>query len=172
MTIFKGTILLVIGVGLVGSSCGQDLKIFTGTIDSHFHLSSTYTLTEDKRNEFEMDIEFYAKRKQLLTDYFTKLSSGDNDGARRILKKDKELKDKDAFTLSYMFTLVRMKELKTLYKPSIQINDDTAEGILISCTPTQFEILNADKREYTLECRYIGELIVDNAKAYELVTIK
>jgi hypothetical protein len=172
MTTFIKTLLIVIGTGLQVSSNGQDLATFTGTIDYKFHLSGTHTLNEDKKKEFETDIEFYSQRQQLLTDYFTKQNSGDNDGAKRILKKDKMLKGKDDFTLAYMFLLVKMKELRILYKPCIQINDDKAEGIIISCTTEQFEGMKNNKRQYTLECRYVGELIVDKTKAYELVTIR
>jgi hypothetical protein len=164
--------MIVIGTGLQISSFGQDLTTFTATIDYKFHLSGTHTLSEDKKKEFEIDIDFYAQRKELLTDYFAKLSSGDKDGAIRILKKDKKLKDMDDFTLAYMFTLVRMRDLKILYKPCIQVNDDKAEGIIISCTMDQFEEIKNSKKEYTLECRYVGELVVDKAKAYELVTAR
>jgi hypothetical protein len=172
MTPFIRTLLAVVAVGLQFDSYGQDLVTFTGTIDYKFHLSETHTLTGDKKKEFETDIDFYAQHTALLTDYFTKLSSGDNEGAKSVLTKDKILKDKDAFTLAYMFALVRMRDLKILYKPCIHVNDDKAEGILISCTTDQFEEMKSNRKEYMLECRYVGELIVDKTRAYELVTVR
>jgi len=172
MTTYIKTLLLIIGIGLTSSSQGQDLKIFTGTIDYKFHLSSTHTLSEEKKKELDSDIKFYSQRRQLLTDYFTKLNSEDIEGAKKILKKDKKLKDTDDFTLAYMFTILRMKELKILYKPCIQVNDENADGIIISCSTEQLDQLKSGDKEFQLECRYVGELIVDKAKAYELVTAR
>jgi hypothetical protein len=71
-----------------------------------------------------------------------------------------------------MFALLKMRDLKILYKPCIQVNDEKANGILISCTTDQFEEIKSNKKEYALECRYVGELIVDKTKAYELVTVR
>jgi hypothetical protein len=148
MTTFTKTILLVLGIALLSRSYGQDLKIFTGTTDYKFHLSSTHSLDEDKKKELEADIEFYYQRRQLLQDYFTKQNSGDNEGARKIIKKDKKLKAKDDFTLAYMFTVLRMKELELLYKPCIQVNDAKGEGIIISCSIEQFEQMKDSDKEF------------------------
>lgn len=172
MTRLIKTILTVFGMWFFSCSNGQDLKTFTGTIDYKFHLSGTHTLKDAQRKEIENDIEFYAKREKTLTNYFNKLSSGDNNGAKRVLGKDKDLKEKDDFTLAYMFALLRMKQLKILYSPCIQVNDEKAEGIIISCTTRQFEEMKNSKKEFQLECRYVGELIVDNTKAYELVSFR
>jgi hypothetical protein len=172
MTIFVKTLLTVVALGLQFSCYGQELATFTGTIEYKFHLSATHMLTDDQKKEFETDIDFYAQRRGLLTDYFTKLNSGDSEGAKRILKKDRKIKDTDNFALTYMFALLKMRDLGILYKPCIQVNDERAEGILISCTAEQFEEMTNNKREYTLECRYVGELIFDKTKAYELVTTR
>jgi hypothetical protein len=172
MTTLTKLIFLIVSTGLARIASGQDIKTFTGTIDYKFHLSSTHTLNENQKKELDTDIEFYAQKEKLLTDYFTKLNFGDNEGAKKILKKDKGLKEKDDFTLAYMFTILKMKELKILYKPCIQVNDDKADGIIISCSTEQLDKLRSSDKEFQLECRYVGELIVDKAKAYELVTVR
>jgi hypothetical protein len=150
----------------------QDLKTFTGHIDTHFNLSSTHNLNDQGRKEAETNIAIFAQKRPLLIDYFSKLNAGDEQGAAGLLKQDSVLSKNSEFSISLVFLMLRMKELNMLYKPCIQLNDDSPDINIISCSIEQLNELLKEDREYVLECRYLGELIPGNDKAYELIAIR
>lgn len=160
-------------VFMVGGASAQNVRVFTGTIAKHFHLSTTNVLTAEDRVHLEAEIAPYHERMDLLTAFFMMRNVGSVKGADQLIATDSILMTKDSFTLSYMFMIVRMKQLGTLYKPSIQIDDKNARRIVISCSPEQHRILTeSEDKVFTLECRYVGDLYVDGYKAYELLRIR
>jgi len=169
----KRTLIMIIVMLMLFAACkGQDIKIFKGRIDYKFHLSSTDEVDGKQKIELEKEIEEYYKKRDLLSNYFSELNLGKTKEAEDLLKKDKSLSKVDNFTLSYRFMLLKMKELGILYKPLIQIDDETAQGIVISCTREQLEQLLANESEVELTAEYVGELLVDNVKAYRLISFQ
>jgi hypothetical protein len=163
-------LLFVLFAGASLASYGQGLKTFRGYVDSKSQLSHTSTLNESKRITLLKHLKPYLLREAVLTDYFTKLNQGDTIAANKILEGDKFLRNKDDFTIAYMFSLVRMQALNELFKPCIQIYDDEARGIVITCTKEQFaDLTEEDTKIFEVTCRFIGELLVDKVKLYEMV---
>jgi hypothetical protein len=149
---------------------GQELTTYRGFVNSKFQLSQASRVSEEKKASLKRTIKLYAEREPALTAYFNKVNSNDSTGAHAILSQDKFFKNKDGFTLAYMFSLARMQSLNELFRPCIQVYDDAAKGIIISCSKEQFDDLTEeDTRVFEITCRYIGELYVDNVKLYEMV---
>jgi hypothetical protein len=112
----------------------------------------------------------YAEREPLLTEYYFFLNKGDTAAAAKVLQKDKFFKNKDDFTIAYMFSIARMQTLNELFKPCIQVYDDEARGIIITCSKEQFDDLTDEETKiFEITCRFIGDLYVDNVKLYEMV---
>jgi len=154
------------------SSCTQSDAIFKGTVDYKFNLSTTNKIKPIDRPEFERQMTPYFNRIKILDAYFEKTSNGETSAANNILATDTLLAKEDAFSLAYMYSLVKMKQLGVLYKPCVQVNDNLANK-LIFCTEVQREDLIKDqKREFTLNCKYIGSLIIDQTKVYQLIDYK
>ncbi len=158
---------------VIGGASAQNVRVFTGTITKHFHLSTTNLLTVEDRVSLEREIAPYLERMDLLTAFFMMRNVGSVKGADQLIATDSILMTKDSFSLSYMFMVARMKQLGTLYKPSIQIADANARRIVISCSPEQHRILTENEDQvFTLECRYVGDLYVDGYTVYELLRIR
>ncbi len=148
----------------------QELKTFRGSIEFKFQLSKAGLLSADKRISLKRNMQPYIEHEALLTDYFQSINSGDTTKASEIIKRNKFFKNKDDFTIAYMFSLVRMQTLNELFRPCIQVYDDEARGIIITCTKDQFaDLTEEDTRTFEVVCRYVGELYVDNVKLYEMV---
>jgi hypothetical protein len=166
----KKILLYSLFVSIAISADAQELKTFRGFIEYRFQISRAGLLSEDKKIALKRTINQYAEKESLLTEYYTKLNAGDTALAYAILKKDKFFKNKDDFTMAYMFSLVRMKTLNELFRPCIQVFDDQARGIIVSCTKDQFaDLTEEDTRIFEVVCRYVGDLYVDNVKLYEMV---
>jgi len=166
---------LLVGIILilsVPSVDGQDLMIFNGTPSFNFYLGSTHLATDSSKIELEKGLKYFEKKSAVLKEYFSKLSSGDLKEAKRILRKEKDLRKHGDFTIGMMFTLTRMKELEILYKPCFQIKDEIANEAVISCSVDEFNSLKRTNGEIRVECKYLGPLYVDNKIAYELVAYK
>lgn len=165
-------ILLLIGIGHFALS--QTLKTFKGTVDYKFNLSSTNKITPNERKELENGITPYVKKMELLISYYTALYKGDNKVAKEVLSHDTLFSKDDAFTLAYMFSLARMKQLGVLYKPCIQVNDNGEELKIIVCTEQQQKefIEHGNSKTYDLKCNYVGSLIKDNIQIYKLISYR
>ena len=121
----KQTISTLLLIGIVNFALSQTFKIFKGTVDYKFHLSSTNSIKPGERSAFESDMAPYLKRIDLLSSYYKALNKGDTTASEFFLNSDTLLSKDNAFTLAYMFSLVRMKQLGILYKPCVQVNDDS-----------------------------------------------
>jgi len=151
---------------------GQESENYSGLLDTKFYLSGTHQLNDSSRERTEKWIKEYKTKELTIQDYLTKLNSGDENGANKIIRKDKQLKEDGEFTIKMMYTLLRMKELGILYRPCFTINDDKADRAIISCSTEQLDELRKGNREFNFQCRYIGLLYVDNLRAFELVSYK
>ncbi len=161
------------------SSCGskaQDTIVLSGTVDYHFNLSSTHKVDTKMKDEIEKALPLYEKHRAEILNYILAYNKGEIKKARKHLKA-KEIKNLSDFELNYYFAILRMKELEVLYKPSIQVVDietysDSTETIIVSCTPEQFEKIKDQSKTYDIECVYLGEFYIDDAKYYRLVDSK
>ena len=170
----KQIISTFVFIGTVNLAISQTQKIFTGTVDYKFNLSSTNTLKPSKRNNLENEINPYLTKINLLSSYYEAVNKGDTLASEKFLIGDSLLSKKDEFTLGYIFSLIRMKQLGILYKPSIQINDDSEENKIIVCNDQQQKefIKHANSKKYKITCVYIGSLLVDNTQVYQLISYK
>ena len=151
---------------------GQESENFTGVLDTKFYLSATYQLDDSTKAKGEKWIREYKSKELMVRDYLTKLNSGDEKGANKIIRKDKQLKEDGEFIIKMMYTLLRMKELGILYRPCFTLNDDKAKNAIISCSTEQLAELRKGNREFNFQCSYLGHLYVDNLRAFELVSFK
>ncbi len=151
----------------------EKTKTFKGTIDNHFNLSTTNAIKLEDRQELEKDIDTYLSKIDLLNSYYEKINEGDIQLANKILQTDTLLSKQDDYTLAYMFTLTKLKELDLLYKPSFQVNDNSAESKLIFCNEKQIKELTENRdRIFELNCKYIGNIIIDKTQVYQLEKYK
>lgn len=151
---------------------GQEIETYSGQLDTKFYLSRTYQLNDSSKEKTEQWIKEYKVKESTIQDYLTKLNSGDNKGAKRVIRKDKQLKKDGEFNVKMIYTLLRMKELGILYRPCFTLNDDKAKNAIISCSKEQLAELRKGNREFNFQCRYLGHLHVDNLRAFELVLFK
>ncbi len=165
----KAALTIVFLAGFT-SCLSQELKTFRGFISYKFQISNTGLLQEEKKIVLKRNMKPYSEKEGLLTEYFKQLNTGDTASANAILRKDKFLKNKDDFTIAYMFSLARMQSLGELFRPCIQVYDEQARGAIISCTKEQFaDLTEEDTRVFEVVCRYVGDLYVDDVKLYEMV---
>jgi len=170
----RQTISTLFLIGLANLALSQTLKTFKGTVDYKFHLSSTNAIKPVERSAFEREMSPYLIKIDLLSSYYKALKKGDTLAAEKFLNSDSFLSKKDAFTLAYMYSLARMKQLGILYKPCVQVNDDSGESKIIVCSDRQQKefIKHANSKQYVLRCEYIGDLITNNIQVYNLVSYK
>ncbi len=170
------TLIKLIFLFTILSSCSskaQDTIVLSGTVDYHFHLSSTHKADAKMKDEIEKALPLYEKHRDEILNYILAYNKGEIKKARKHLKA-KEINKLSDFELNYYFAILRMKELGVLYKPSIQVVDietysDSTKTIIISCTSDQFEKIKDQSKTYDIECVYLGELYIDNAKYYKLI---
>jgi hypothetical protein len=166
----KTFIICISILSLSTRSISQELKTFRGFISYKFQLSNASRLNEEKKASVKRTMKQYAEREPLLTEYYFFLNKGDTAAAAKVLQKDKFFKNKDDFTIAYMFSIARMQTLNELFKPCIQVYDDEARGIIITCSKEQFDDLTDEETKiFEITCRFIGDLYVDNVKLYEMV---
>ena len=151
---------------------GQEIESYSGHLDTKFYLSGTYQLNDSSRDKTEKWIKEYKAKESIIRDYITKLNSGDDKGANKIIRKDKQLKKDGQFIVKMIYTLLRMKELGILYRPCFTINDSKADSAIISCSTEQLDELRKGNSQFNFQCRYVGLLYVDNLRAFELVSFK
>lgn len=165
--------VIVIFMGVLNFADAQDLKIFKGTVNYQFNLSRTDKIPKNERDTIQKQLGVFIQNIELLIDYYENLNIGDTSSANKTLKQDTMFYKMSKFSLAFNFSLARMYQLGILYKPCIQINDKYQENNLIFCSEKQFEdLIRFKNKKFKLECKYIGNLIIDKTQAYELVNIK
>ncbi|MES2765874.1 MAG: hypothetical protein V4642_08405 [Bacteroidota bacterium] len=165
------TCIIIILLSATQPVLAQSDTTFTGTIDDKFNLSSTHKVSLKERPKLEQEINSFAKKLDVLNPYFKAANENNFELAAKIISSDSLLSRMDSETLDVMFGLVKMQELGILYRPLIQVNDGFKERRLIACTEKQKMNLVKD-RKYILYCKYVGELIVENAKVYQLISFQ
>jgi hypothetical protein len=164
------TLIILLLLALSTASRGQELKVFRGFISYKFQLSNASRLNEERKASVKRTMKKYAEREPLLTEYYFLLNKGDTAAANNVLKKDRFFSNKDDFTIAYMFSIARMQTLNELFKPCIQVFDEEARGVIITCSKEQFEdLIGEENKIFEITCRYVGDLYVDNVKLYEMV---